>query len=333
MEAMVQDLVTSLMAPVDAALAGMQAAIAPLWSAAAVIAGSMCFMMASAGMGAIVNRVMSIILTGVMAYTVLEYNDDMIDWSVGQAQLLAGLAGAGEAATTPYQVASIGMTLASRAFGHTDSWWNLLIGGPVHPILMALTGIAIVLCYGLITMLVISVHIEMVLAMLILMPAFALLVIGGSFTAAAVSPISFMISATCRLAGLALFATFGLSLIGNEAYGIPPTSEEITWARTLIALALTIILTVLAFRINSALAMITLGRSGWAGPAQAMTSAVSYGAGAAWSMAKGATGIGGGGGARGGGGGARGGGGSGGMSLGGGNQPVRRSTPVNSRSA
>jgi hypothetical protein len=258
----IQRIADAFLTPLQANLAGVEATMMPLLDAL------MVFVIAAAALSAAFRRNdmlgatwHCIFILGI-TQGALRYWPQLLEWSIGTAGNLTELGGAGQI-TDPFEIVSAGAALFTRAADHADVTAGYLPGeGLLKALFLILVGITLFVAYLIISAISLSAFVEFYAAGIVLAPLIAFLPVVG-FTGAGFTPISFIMSATLRIAALGFLASFGTTLVSE--YALPPIGDEITWLQALIAAGLACVLLFIAWRVNSMISGILLGRPGWSG--------------------------------------------------------------------
>jgi hypothetical protein len=275
----IQRIADAFLTPLQASLAGVEATMMPLLDAL------MVFVIAAAALSAAFRRNdmlgatwHCIFILGI-TQAALRYWPELLEWSIGTAGDLTELGGAGQI-TDPFEIASAGAALFTRAADHADTVIGYLpYRGWLLALVLLLVGIVLFVAYLIISAISLSAYVEFYAAGIVLAPLIAFLPVVG-FTGAGFTPISFIMSATLRIAALGFLASFGTTLVSE--YALPPIGDEITWLQAVSAAGLAAVMRFIAWRVNSMISGILLGRPGWSG-AGLLMGAIAHAGGLAWS--------------------------------------------------
>jgi hypothetical protein len=267
-QSLIADIAASFMDPLQAALGGVASVAMPLLDSAVVLVIGFTMLIAAFGGRFPAGALMQSLITIGLAMAAITYWPDIISKSVEQVAELGGLADTN--ATSPFEVATAGVALATLAFDHAGAVLGYM-SGYVTAGFFALAGVGILVAYLVITGLSLMAWVEFWAAAVILAPLVALLPIMG-FSSAGFVPFSFLLSSTIRIAAISLVATYGSGMISE--YAIPGIDEAVTWLHGFIAFGLAAIMLMLAWGANSLIGGIVQGRSGFAGGMGAMKGAV-----------------------------------------------------------
>jgi hypothetical protein len=280
LQALMAAIQAALLAPFQSSLTGaMDLAIGLLTAAMAFTIGFFAISSMTSGAFPAGSLLQAIIILGI-AVAAIENWPTLVDLTIEQIYATTGIAGA-TALTSPFEVASAGAALCSRALYHAGAAFSLW-GGLLMSAVLGLAGIAFFVCYLLISVISLGAWVEFWAAAMILAPLAAMVGIPG-FQYAGIVPLSFMISSAVRIAAIGMLATFSTAMI--DQYAIPDIDEEITYLNIMVAFALALALVVFTWSgVNNLISGIIAGRPGWAGGLggvkTAVASAVSGGLGA-----------------------------------------------------
>ena len=268
-ESLIADVAASFMDPLRAALGSVAAFAMPLLDSGMILVIGFTLLTAAMGgrfpAGALLQ---SLIVLG-LAMAAITYWPEIISKTVEQIGAFGGLAGTD--ATSPFEVASAGIDLATLAFSHAGSVWSAF-SDPATTIMFLLAGFVIALAYIIITGVSLMAWIEFWGAAIILAPLTALMPIMG-FSSAGFVPFSFLVSSTIRIVAISLIAAYGSGLISE--YAIPGADEAVTWLHGLIAFCLAVVMALLAWGADHYVSGIVQGRPGFSGGVGGLKGAVS----------------------------------------------------------